>query len=69
MSKKTILILGIAFMAVTLVFNLFFQTFVGDLLMTLSFIAFLVVVIGTVYYVIQFSIKLFIYNRKNRNDT
>ena len=69
MSKKTILILGIAFMAVTLVFNLFFQTFVGDLLMTLSFIAFLVVVIGTVYYVIQFSIKLFIYKRKNRNDT
>ena len=69
MSKKTILILGIAFMAVTLVFNLFFQTFVGDLLMTLSFIAFLVVVIGTVYYVIQFSIKRFIYNRKNRNDT
>lgn len=65
MNKKTFLILTIVFAAVTFILNNVFQTAVGGFLMTLSFSACLVLIIGSVYYIIKFSIKQFRYNQKN----
>lgn len=68
MSKKTILILGIIYAVVTFILYNVLETTIGEILATLSQIAFVVGIIGVIYYIIKFSIKQFIYNRKNRNN-
>lgn len=67
MSKKIILILGIIYVVVTFILYNVLETTIGGILATLSQIAFVVGIIGVIYYIIKFSIKQFIYNRKNRN--
>lgn len=66
MNKKFYLILAVAFTVVTFILNHVLQTAIGSFLMTLSLLAFLVVSIGSIYYIIKFFIKQFNYNRKNR---
>lgn len=66
MSKKTILILGIIYTVVTLILNNILETAIGGFMMTLSFIALVVAIVGAIYYLIKFSIKQFMYNRKNQ---
>lgn len=68
MSKKTILILGIAYAVVTFILHYVLQTAVGGFMMTLSFLAFVVAIVVVIYSLIKFSIKQSIYNRKNRNN-
>ncbi|MHA6261371.1 hypothetical protein ACXYMX_16025 [Sporosarcina sp. CAU 1771] len=68
MSKKTILILGIVYAVATLILNNVLQTTIGGFMMTLSYLAFVVAIVGAIYYLINFSIKQFIYNRKNWNN-
>ena len=68
MSKKTISILGIVYVFATLILNNVLQTAIGGFMMTLSFLALVVAIVGAIYYLIKFSIKQFIYNRKNRNN-
>ncbi|MDQ0209266.1 antibiotic biosynthesis monooxygenase (ABM) superfamily enzyme [Alkalicoccobacillus murimartini] len=68
MNKKTVLILAIVYMTVTLILNNVLQTAIGGFMMTLSLLAFVVLVIGSAYYIIKFHIKQFNYNHKNRHD-
>ncbi|TFE00680.1 hypothetical protein [Jeotgalibacillus salarius] len=68
MNKKTFLILAIVFTAVTFILNHVLQTAVGGFLMTLSLLAFVVVITGSAYYIIKFYVKQFNYNRKNREE-
>lgn len=68
MGKKTILILGIVYAVATFILNNVLQTTIGGFMMTLSFVALLVAIVGAIYYLIQFSIKQFIYNQKNRDN-
>ncbi len=63
-----IFLLAIIYFAVSFILNNVLQTAVGDLLMTINFIAFVVVMIGSVYYISKFSVKQFVYNLKNRID-
>ena len=66
MSKKTILIIGIVYAVATLILNNVLQTTIGGIMMTLSFLALVVAIVGAIYYLIKFSIKQFIYNRRNQ---
>ncbi|WP_373893202.1 hypothetical protein [Virgibacillus sp. CBA3643] len=68
MSKKTILILGIVYAVATLILNNVLQAAIGGFMMTLSFLALVVAIVAAIYYLIKFSIKQFIYNRKNRKS-
>jgi len=68
MSKKTILILGIVYTVATLILNNVLQTAIGGFMMTLSFLALVVGIVGAFYYLIKFSITQFIYNRKKRKS-
>lgn len=68
MNKKTFLILAIVYMTVTLILNNVLQTAIGGFMMTLSLLAFVVLVIGSAYYILKFHIKQFNYNHKNRQD-
>lgn len=65
MSKKTILISGIIYTVATLILYNVLDTAIGGFMMTLSLLALVVVIVGAIYYLIKFSIKQFIYNRKN----
>lgn len=68
MSKKTILILGVIYAVVTLILNNVLDTAIGGFMMTLSYFALAVAIVGAVYYLIKFAIKQFVYNRKNRDN-
>lgn len=68
MSKKTILILGIIYTVATLILYKVLDTAIGGFMMTLSLLALVALIVGSIYYLIKFSIKQFIYNRKNRNN-
>lgn len=68
MSKKTILILGIIYTVATLILYNVLDTAIGGFMMTLSLLALVALIVGAIYYLIRFSIKQFIYNRKNRNN-
>lgn len=68
MSKKTILILGVIYAVVTLILNNVLDTAIGGFMMTLSYLALAVAIVGAVYYLIKFAIKQFVYNRKNRDN-
>lgn len=68
MNKKTILILGIVYAVATLILNNVLQTTIGGYMMTISFFALVVAIVGGIYYIIKFSIKQFIYHRKSRDN-
>lgn len=68
MNKKSFLILAITFTVVTLILNNVLQTAIGGFLMSLSLFAFVVLILGFVYYITKFYIKQFTYNLKNRKD-
>ncbi|RYG71801.1 hypothetical protein EU245_12990 [Lentibacillus lipolyticus] len=68
MSKKTILILGVVYAIATFILNNLLQTTIGGFMMTLSFVAFVVLILVAIYGLIKFSIKYFFYNRKHRNN-
>lgn len=68
MSKKTILILGVIYAVVTLILNNVLDTAIGGFMMTLSYLALAVAIVGAIYYLIKFAIKQFVYNRKNRDN-
>ena len=68
MSKKTILILGIVYTVATLILNNVLQTAIGGFMMTLSYLALVVGIVGAFYYLIKFSIIQFIYKRKKRKS-
>ncbi|MDW0109736.1 hypothetical protein [Sporosarcina aquimarina] len=68
MSKKTILILGIVYMVATLILHNVLHTTIGRFMMTLSLLALVLAIVGAIYYLIKFSIKQFIYNRKKRDN-
>jgi len=57
MNKKTTLIVVIVFAVVTLILNNVLETTIGGWLMTISSLAFAVVIIGSIYYVFKFLIK------------
>lgn len=59
------LILAIAYAVVGLILNNVLQTTVGGYMMTLSFIAFVVAVIGTLFYIVKFNIEFIKYKHKN----
>lgn len=63
-----ILILGIVYAVATLILNNVLQTTIGGYMMTISFFALVVAIVGAIYYIIKFSIKKFIYHRKSRNN-
>ncbi|WYP28370.1 hypothetical protein NSQ54_09815 [Alkalihalobacillus sp. FSL W8-0930] len=65
MNKKMYLILAIAYAVVGLILNNVLQTTVGGYMMTLSFIAFVVAVIGTLFYIVKFNIEFIKYKHKN----
>ncbi|TSB44797.1 hypothetical protein FN960_19530 [Alkalicoccobacillus porphyridii] len=65
MNKKTFLILALVFAAATFILNNVLQTAIGAFLMTLSLLAFVVIIIRAVYYIIKFYIKQVYYNLKN----
>ncbi|RWZ54690.1 hypothetical protein EQV77_13650 [Halobacillus fulvus] len=68
MNKRTFLMLAIAFSAVTFILNHILQTAIGGFFMTLSFLAFAVAILGSVYYIIKFYFKQFNYNRNHRKE-
>lgn len=68
MSKKAFLILGIFYTVATLILYNVLDTAIGGFMMTLSLLALVAGIVGAIYYLIKFSIKQFIYNRKNRNN-
>lgn len=68
MSKKTFLILAVIYTITTLILNNILHTAIGGFMMTLSLLAFVVAIIGAIYYLFRISIQQFIYNRKNWND-
>ncbi|MBO1909807.1 hypothetical protein [Sporosarcina sp. 6E9] len=67
-TKRTILILGVVYAVATLILNNVLQTAIGGFMMTLSFLALVVAIVSAIYYIIKYSIKQFIYNRKNRKS-
>ena len=68
MSKKTILILGIVYTVATLILNNVLHTAIGGFMITLSYLALVVGIVGAFYYLIKFSIIQFIYKRKKRKS-
>ncbi|MEK4564972.1 hypothetical protein MKX54_09910 [Alkalihalobacillus sp. FSL R5-0424] len=65
MNKKMYLILAIAYAVVGLILNNVLQTTVGGYMMTISIIAFVVAVIGTLFYIVKFNIEFIKYKHKN----
>lgn len=59
------LILAIAYAVVGLILNNVLQTTVGGYMMTISIIAFVVAVIGTLFYIVKFNIEFIKYKHKN----
>lgn len=66
-TKNTILVLGIVYTVSTLILNNVLHTAIGGFMMTLSFLALVVAIVGAIYYLIKFSIKQWMYNRKKQN--
>lgn len=65
LSKKMYLILAIAYAVVGLILNNVLQTTVGGIMMTLSIIAFVVGVIGVLFYIVKFNIGFIKHKHKN----
>ena len=64
MSKKTILLAAIIYSLVTHILHYVLDTTIGGLLMTLSYLALVLGIIGAIYSITKFSIRQFFYNRK-----
>lgn len=66
MNKKTFLISAIIFTVVTHILYNVLNTAIGAYLMTISLLAFIVLIIMFLYYIIKFCIQQFNYNQRNR---
>ncbi|MBU6081871.1 hypothetical protein [Allobacillus halotolerans] len=65
MNKKTFLILAVAYSAVTFILNDVFQTTIGKILMTVSFLALIFLILWFIYSLFNFSIKQYFYHRNH----
>lgn len=64
MNKKTFLILAVAYSAVTFILNDVFQTTIGKILMTVSFLALIFLILWFIYSLFNFSHKTILLSSK-----
>ncbi|GEK91204.1 hypothetical protein [Alkalibacterium kapii] len=66
MKKKTFWLLAIGYSLLTFLLHNVLDTFLGEILMQISYFGLLYVVVWFIYSIISFGIKQFIYNRKHK---
>lgn len=68
MSKKNLLFLAVLYAGVTFILDTLLQTATGQFMMTLSFLAFILAVIGATYSLVTFFFKAFTYNQNRTKN-
>ncbi|QKS69801.1 hypothetical protein FLK61_23715 [Paenalkalicoccus suaedae] len=68
MNRRTLAMVVYVLGLIIVISNNYYQTFVGDILMTVSVIAAAITVIGGLYYLIKFAILLRFSKNKNLNQ-
>jgi len=66
MKKKTIWLLAILYAALTFLLHNVLDTFLGDVMVTISFFGLIYLIVWYIYAIIKAIIQQFIYNRKHK---